>query len=86
MKSTGTQYWQSPNAAADNSSGFSVLPGGVRDNNGTFGLIGSLGYWWSSTENGTLYAWNRSLSYSNGLAGRGDDVKTIGFSVRCLRD
>ncbi|MFN5842688.1 MAG: FISUMP domain-containing protein, partial [Bacteroidota bacterium] len=34
-----------------NSSGFSGLPGGFRnDSNGTFYSVGVLGYWWSSTE------------------------------------
>ena len=28
MKSTGTQFWQSPNTDATNESGFSALPGG----------------------------------------------------------
>jgi hypothetical protein len=31
MKSIGTQYWLSPNTAATNESGFSGLPGGLRD-------------------------------------------------------
>jgi uncharacterized protein (TIGR02145 family) len=86
MKSTGTQYWQSPNSDATNSSGFSGLPGGFRDYNGAIGSIGYGGYWWSSTENGTYDAWDRNLGYSNGGVGRPYDNKTFGFSVRCLRD
>jgi uncharacterized protein (TIGR02145 family) len=86
MKSTGTQYWQSPNAAADNSSGFSGLPGGYRYFYGPFGFIGFYGYWWSSTEDGTGLAWGRFLSYGDGLAYRSGDYKSDGFSVRCLRD
>jgi len=77
-----------------NESGFSGLPGGVRvgkyfeaGRDGKFNNnIGTRGYWWSSTEDGTSNAWGRTqISWV-------DDVhrelfsKTWGFSVRCLRD
>jgi uncharacterized protein (TIGR02145 family) len=86
MKSTGKQYWQSPNTDATNESGFSGLPGGGLGVDGTFSYFGYYGYWWSSTENVTLSAWSRGLFYFNGSAGRGDYGKAGGFSVRCLRD
>jgi uncharacterized protein (TIGR02145 family) len=87
MKSTGTQYWQSPNTAATNESGFSGLPGGVRDYySGGFGAVGNYGDWWSSTESSTTYAWLRGLSYDGGNASRSNFTKQGGFSVRCLRD
>jgi uncharacterized protein (TIGR02145 family) len=86
MKSTGTQYWLSPNTDATNESGFSGLPGGGRSLNGTFSGIGNLGSWWSSTEYGTLGAWLRYLGYNYGSVSRGSNYKDGGFSVRCLRD
>jgi len=86
MKSTGTQYWESPNTDATNESGFSGLPGGNRSNYGPFHVIGHYGSWWSSTEFGTDYAWSYSLSYDDGNVGRGLVSKVFGFSVRCLRD
>jgi uncharacterized protein (TIGR02145 family) len=64
MKSTGTQYWQSPNTDATNESGFSGLPGGYRFDDGTFDYIGNYGDWWSSTEGGTNNAWGRALNYT----------------------
>ncbi|MFN5628176.1 MAG: fibrobacter succinogenes major paralogous domain-containing protein [Bacteroidota bacterium] len=39
MKSTGTQYWPSPNTDATNESGFSGLPGGGRSSNGAFAAL-----------------------------------------------
>jgi len=39
MKSTGTTYWNSQSSGTTNSSGFSALPGGYRDSNGSFGDI-----------------------------------------------
>ena len=69
-----------------NSSGFSGLPGGYRNTNGTFYNIGAGGYWWSSTENSTTNAWGRSQGYDNGNVNRYNGNKGNGFSVRCLRD
>ena len=69
-----------------NSSGFSGLPGGVRDIDGTFGGDG-VGYWWSSTEDNTANVGNCFLLYNNGDVDRDFDFpKGLGLSVRCLRD
>ncbi len=87
MKSTGTQYWLSPNTSATNESGFSGLPGGGRYNDsGNFYTVGTNGSWWSSTESSTTNAWYRYLGYTNGTAYRSTNSKQSGFSVRCLRD
>ena len=86
LKETGTTHWLAPNAGATNSSGFAGLPGGYRNFNGTFNVIGNYGYWWSSTEYNTSNAWNLYLNYGNGNSNRGGNNKQNGFSVRCLRD
>jgi uncharacterized protein (TIGR02145 family) len=86
MKETGTFYWLSPNGGATNESGFAGLPGGNRYDGGPFTNIGYYGFWWSSTEDNTADAWNRSLGKFNGSVGRDDGSKGFGFSVRCLRD
>jgi len=83
MKSKNGWY---DNGNVTNSSAFSGLPGGNRTNNGAFDGIGFLGYWWSSTEDGTNDAWNRLLNYYNGGVSRSFGGKEYGFSVRCLRD
>jgi len=64
----------------------SGLPGGNRNNNGTFNNIDNNGNWWSSAENNTNNAWNRNLNYNNGNVNRNNNNKKNGFSVRCLRD
>lgn len=70
-----------------NESGFSGLPGGIcRGNNGTYIFVGKYGYWWSSTEYDTDYAWYRLLSYSNGNISGDYSYKINGMLVRCLRD
>lgn len=87
MKSTGTQYWQSPNYEATNESGFSGLPGGDRNSNGTFGNnIGNKGFWWSSTEDFLPIAWYRYLGYNFGSVGWDYNNRRKGFSVRCIMD
>lgn len=62
------------------------LPGGNRNNNGTFNNVGNNGNWWSATENNTTNAWYRNLNYNNGDLNRNNNNKQNGFSVRCLRD
>lgn len=88
MKSTGTTYWRSPNNDATNSSGFTGLPGGTCSPSGVFGPIGddAMGNWWSSTEDGVLYAWSRYLSYSHGAIIRYHGNKKNGLYVRCIKD
>jgi uncharacterized protein (TIGR02145 family) len=86
LKEAGLSHWQSPNTGATNSSGFSALPGGYRGINGAFLLIGSNGYWWSSSESNSTYAWWRLLYYDNSYIYRSSHGKGNGFSVRCVRD
>jgi len=92
MKETGISLWQSPNIDATNSSGFSGLPGGYRSyiggfgEAGSFGLIGSLGYWWTATEYNNVTSWWRNLDYNSSSIGRYGFEKQDGLSVRCVKD
>jgi len=86
LKEAGTTHWADPNAGANNESGFTALPGGDRNGNGGFSSIRGDGYWWSSTENFTNLAWYRSLYYYDSNVDRNYYYKSMGFSVRCLRD
>jgi len=75
------------NLLANNSTGFSALPGGFRDGSGgSFSNFGNFGYWWSSTEIDGSYAWDRRLSSNGANVNRSNRPKRHGFSVRCLRD
>ncbi|MCP4089278.1 MAG: hypothetical protein GY746_05755, partial [Gammaproteobacteria bacterium] len=86
MKETGYSHWNSPNAGATNSSGFTARPGGKRNNAGVFSGIGGDTYSWSSTEITTDYAWSWLLAYDNSIVRHSYSNKRSGFSVRCLRD
>lgn len=86
MKETGTAHWISPNTGATNSSGFTALPGGSRFTDGSFYDVGIYGYWWSSRQDDSSYAWYRYLCYNNASVLRLSYFKSFGFSVRCLKD
>ena len=85
MKSIGTTYWEEPNNGASNESGFSVLPGGYRDYNGSFYKISYNAFFWSTTENGSNHAWYRCMYNNNVNVYRYYFNKSVGASVRCLR-
>ena len=87
IKSTGTSLWYTPNTGAVNSSGFSALPGGFRNNDGSFSYIRSFAVFWSATDSGTSNPWYRYLINDNGGVFRSNGhSKSVGFSVRCLRN
>ena len=86
MKEAGTVHWIGPNTGATNLSGFTGLPGGYCDNDGTFDDVGSFGYWWSTTGSVDSSAWYRVLKYNDDEAHRFSYFKMLGFSVRCVRD
>jgi uncharacterized protein (TIGR02145 family) len=91
LKSTGTidaatGLWHSPNTEANNSSGFSGIPGGYRASNGLNNSFGDYGYWWGSTSSSSSFARARRFYYLNGNVTNNDYNKRTGCSVRCLRD
>jgi uncharacterized protein (TIGR02145 family) len=86
MKSIGTAYWSSPNTGATNEVGFSALPGGFRFNYGSVTSISYLAFFWSATEYDYFNAWFRFLYFLNGDVSRGNTTKSVGASVRCLKN
>jgi len=86
MKEAGTAHWESPNAGATNSSGFTALPGGYRFANGFFGSLAGYAYFWSSSQSGAANAWRRLLYNDGKYVYRDYYLKTNGFSCRCLQD
>lgn len=88
LKEAGLAHWVTPNTDATNSSGFTALPGGVRNvPSGTFNLIYTYGLWWSATDNG-VGAYSLQLLYNDGgVVGWGTPYfKTDGHSVRLIKD
>jgi uncharacterized protein (TIGR02145 family) len=87
MKSVGTTYWNSPNTGATNESGFTGFPGGFRDSNGSFKNGKLTSFFWSSTIYDLDYARNRGLDHNGANIFKYTiGYKTVGASVRCLKD
>jgi uncharacterized protein (TIGR02145 family) len=91
LKSIGTiengdGLWFSPNLGASDSFGFSGLPGGFRDGDGTFYFLNSNGFWWSSTQNSGSASWYRYASYNYESFFKLTMDNIVGFSVRCIKD
>ena len=85
LKTTGFEYWNSPNSGATNESGFSALPSGGRSINGSFSRMGERAYVWSSTESDVENAFYRILEYNSGNFIRNDFRKKDGRPIRCLQ-
>lgn len=89
LKEAGTAHWWSPNQGADNSSGFTGLPGGLSDPINVppnFHTFGGDGNWWSSSEIDSIKASYLCLMAGYEKAGLWKYHKRFGFSVRCLKD
>jgi uncharacterized protein (TIGR02145 family) len=86
MKSTGTAYWNSPNTDATNESGFSALPGGWRHSDGSFYIREHANFWSATGYASQGVAIYRDLDYLSSNVGRFNLSKSVGASVRCLRD
>ncbi|RYD91835.1 MAG: hypothetical protein EOP54_21775 [Sphingobacteriales bacterium] len=87
IQEKGTTHWSS-DTGADNSTGFTGIPGQGRLDNIYYpwnGNIGSDGIWWSATESSSTNAWYMDL-YVKGYFERHNDSKTNGYSVRCIKD
>jgi len=85
MKEAGYEHWQSPNTGADNSSGFTALPAGIRAFNSDFYQLGELTGWWSSTEYDIENAWIRDVFFDSSTLNHSLG-KLVGFSCRCIKD
>lgn len=81
-----------------NSSGFSALPGGMRDNSGHFTRCDlDDANWWSSTETSKVREGDEHIRYlidvytrhmfsSDSTVSRGSFLKGYGLSVRCIKN
>jgi len=87
-KLKATTLWKSPNTGATNESGFTAFPGGARRSDGAFLFFGEWGNFWNAAadfyEN---FVTGESLYYASATAffDHGNQ-KSLGVSVRCIRD
>ncbi len=85
LKEKGTVHWFSPNLGGDNSSGFTALPGGVRDAYADFTQAGKACAWWTSSTAlyGPVYY---EVSNVNSAVYRGTYPGSNGYAVRLVKD
>lgn len=76
--------WNSSGNGTD-AFGFTALPGGVRELNGSFAEF-SDGKFWTSTSGGTNNAWHRDFAPDEARIDRDNDSRNYCLSVRCVRD
>jgi uncharacterized protein (TIGR02145 family) len=86
LKETDTIHWMIPNKGATNETGFTALPGGIRNFMGAFTTIRDYGGWWSSTKYETEFAYYRYITFNAINTSRFNCIKSYGLSVRCLKD
>ncbi len=84
-KLKATTLWAKPNKGATNESGFTALPGGIRQAEG-YPTMDYYGYFWSSSESNILFAWSRVLNSHDVSVFREAIFKYCGLSIRCVRD
>jgi uncharacterized protein (TIGR02145 family) len=67
--------------------GFGAVPAGNRANNGSqFGGRGTYVNYWSSSVASSSNAWRRAFDYNYAQVSRYSSNRSLGFSVRCVRD
>jgi len=87
LKETGIDHWNDPNTGATNFSGFTALPGGYQWDSGSSKYLGSIGYFWTSTESLSMTtSFFRSLGYNSEQIYRSDYPQVYGMSVRCIKN
>jgi len=72
--------------ATNNSTGFTALPSGYRSVGGVFCFIDEYTKWWSSTSYSESMACYRDIGYGYGHVIWYYTYKSLGFSVRCIKD
>ena len=85
-KNLKTAYGWTGSTSGTNLYGFSGLPGGYRELEGTFNMNGYLASWWTSTESIFGAAWTRNFHFSDSDVNRWGLNKEYGYSVRCIKD
>ena len=82
------EYWKENTMTMDNTSGFSVIPAGTRNDYGDYIVAGQFAGFWTSTpyETADNYLWYRHFYYNTSEFGRNYVLKNNGYSCRCLKD
>jgi uncharacterized protein (TIGR02145 family) len=86
LKETGTLHWINPNTGATNETGFTALPGGYRESDGKFYVLGCISKMWSFSAYNSTFARCRFIHYDKSEMNSDFLNKKAGLSVRCVKD
>ena len=86
LKEIGTIHWNDPNTGANNSSYFTAYPSGLRHISGSYQGMGVYGNFWTSSEdiNSLGIYWYLQNNYADFFGT--STYKSLGLSVRCIKD
>jgi len=89
LMETGNTHWFNPEISGTNETGFTTIPGGLRDSKGTFAFINQRGFFWTSS--GRKYpamGFFQDIYYSSRLGTPMHHLRyqVEGLSIRCLKD
>jgi len=84
MKETGEVHWAATNSA-DNSSGFTAVPNGIRVWDGSFEGIGTKASWWASGPKQLMAPFYQVFYNMTSLSGSSIN-RVDGMAVRCVKD
>jgi len=85
LRNAGTTFWPSPNLNSTNESGFNVIPGGVRGNDGSYGGLGGGSWFFTPDEYVTGLPWLRTID-SGPAVQLHYHYRQNGMYVRCVKD
>ncbi|HOE04805.1 MAG TPA: fibrobacter succinogenes major paralogous domain-containing protein [Bacteroidales bacterium] len=85
LKESGTAHWKDNPEKVSNSTGFTALPAGRREDKSFAGSETSA-FFWTSNPNGENEAFYYTMWNTSSLFIKYASKKTMGYSVRCVRD
>jgi len=85
LKEPGNKHW-ADNIGANNQSGFTVLPAGIRYRDGEFRNYINYGYFWTATEYDSAFVITRRLYHNSDDISRSIYHKKDALSIRCIKD
>jgi uncharacterized protein (TIGR02145 family) len=86
LKAKGANIWKKDKYESDNSTGFTALPGGARQQNGAFYFEGTFSRWWTSEKGNDDYGEGVNIYNDSNLVTIMGSRKFEGSYVRCIRD
>jgi len=86
LKEASLNHWVNPNTGADNTTGFTALPGGHRNPEGEFDSLRYVGYWWTSTNVYRMTDYSRSMYFDNKNVSSQISTTNNGLSIRCVKN